>query len=397
MSMAWGLKQRSYLSTLSFVIFAGLMGCNEQPKTFVPGLTDAFVSDTGIALSTASAVYQADYVFVLDYSSSMRDKRDALLSKMGNFVDILRSEDIDYRIGFVYGSAHGLGRYGSLDEKLSNISSSFVAPFLDGSADGSLESSILDQVYCAGDPECLPPNTPVFLESAARTMEAEGSEFNRDGSQLVYVFVSDQDDEGDSVLSSGRTVGYYVNRLKAVKSHSSYVSARAYVAGGASCGVRSGDADGARLAAVAQQLDAIHSDTRGCVYDESASQLENLARNVTKPTDRFALGSRPRMGTITVRVNGVSNSDWSYVSATNEIVFSIAPPDSASIDISYEVAYTLSRTPKAGTIKVTVNGASVAENSSNGWSYVSGENRIQFHGSAQPGDGAKVLVSYEVQ
>jgi len=384
----------TYRSVLGALMLASLVAC-EQPKTFVPGLTDAFVADTGVSLATASSVYQADYVFVLDYSWSMRNKREALANKLGNFVDALQSKDIDYRIGFVYGTAQGLGQYGSLSSKLDAIAQNFVAPFIDGSAGGALEGSMLDQVAASGEPNS--PNTPVFLESSVITLNNEASSFLRAGSQLVISFISDRDDAGDTILNSNRTVEYYKTALKALKSSPSYISARAFVPGGTGCAVKSGDQAGTRLLQVAKGIDSVGADTQACVYDGEMAMLDELAKDVTKPTDRFALGSRPMGSTIEVRVDGVIASGWTYVSATNEIVFSTPPAPSSSIEIRYQIAFTLSRTPKVASIQVTLDGNAISQDATNGWSYVSAENRIQFHGSASPNDGSKILVTYEVQ
>ena len=57
--------------------------------------------------------------------------------------------------------------------------------------------------------------------------------------------------------------------------------------------------------------------------------------------------------------------------------------------------FQLSETPISSTIVVTVDGVSLAEDSTNGWQYVSGSNSIVFRGDAVPSEGVEILVSYQ--
>jgi hypothetical protein len=55
----------------------------------------------------------------------------------------------------------------------------------------------------------------------------------------------------------------------------------------------------------------------------------------------------------------------------------------------------LDREPVAGTISVAVNGVSVPENATNGWSYDAEANAITFHGSATPQQGSVISVDFD--
>ena len=57
-------------------------------------------------------------------------------------------------------------------------------------------------------------------------------------------------------------------------------------------------------------------------------------------------------------------------------------------------SWTLSRPADPATITVRVNGSSVAQNSSNGWSYDAASNTITFHGNSVPQPGARIEVQY---
>jgi hypothetical protein len=112
--------------------------------------------------------------------------------------------------------------------------------------------------------------------------------------------------------------------------------------------------------------------------------------------------STPVPGTVTVRVNGIpvpAAGNWSFDSASNQVIFIAGqePGPSDSVELDYEIRFTLSQIPRAETIKVESNGVLVPNDASNGWTYISAENRIAFHGSWTPNEGTDVRVTYEVQ
>lgn len=54
----------------------------------------------------------------------------------------------------------------------------------------------------------------------------------------------------------------------------------------------------------------------------------------------------------------------------------------------------LARVPDVGTISITFNGTAVAQDATNGWTYVSSGNKIQFHGTAIPTDNTAIAINY---
>jgi len=54
----------------------------------------------------------------------------------------------------------------------------------------------------------------------------------------------------------------------------------------------------------------------------------------------------------------------------------------------------LSRTPQIPTIVVKVNGATIPQDPTNGWTYNAAANSIQFHGNATPPQGANIDVAF---
>jgi hypothetical protein len=68
--------------------------------------------------------------------------------------------------------------------------------------------------------------------------------------------------------------------------------------------------------------------------------LENVAATASALRSRFALSSVPVPSTIAVAVDGISNMNWSYDSATNTVIFepSSVPPESATVEVTYAIA-----------------------------------------------------------
>jgi hypothetical protein len=235
-------------------------------------------------------------------------------------------------------------------------------------------------------------------------MKSQSSSFVRDSAQLVYVFVSDSDDAShlNSQISGAKTTSYYTNELRKFKSNAEYISARSFTAGVASnCAVQYptyGEKAGARLAQVAQALDSENFAPQ-CIYNPMASSLDDLARNVTKTTSRFALRGTPNSNSIQILVDGrelPAASNWSYQSASNEIVFANGkePYAGSQLRIVYQMLYQLSQKPLKNSITVTINGVAIPESSTNGWILIDSDNRIEFKGSAVPSQDADVRINY---
>lgn len=90
---------------------------------------------------------------------------------------------------------------------------------------------------------------------------------------------------------------------------------------------------------------------------------------------------------IAAQTNGVVGSicDASYANTLNAIQQSI---------VELSTQFYLTKTPDPTTIVVTVNGATVPQDASNGWTYLSASNSIEFHGSAVPQEGSDISVNF---
>ena len=389
--------------TQYLMAIAGLMALNacNDPKTFVPTNTEKFTFYEQDFYSQAQEVLQADYLIVPDMSYSMNTSKSTLLSALDQFASTLADESIDYRVGFVRGTVQSNGFYEGA------IPATFMGSVLDASSNSYLRDQVATQLADLAKPNA--PNWPFLLEASKRTLDAHKASFLRSAAQLVYVFISDADDKGLTEL--GRSNSSYISALKSYKSNSAYVSARAFVYtsnfGSGSCQAPQNNgqsgAAGTRLSAVASGINAAGTSTI-CLNNAStmAASLEDVARNVTRPTTRFKLQAQPVSGSIAVKVGGSytpsssASYPWSYNSASNEIVFTGSPvPGGASLAIEYDMVLQLARQPKVSSMVVTLNGAVVPEGAS-GWQYSSSTRLLSLGGAWAPQHGDVILVNYEV-
>ncbi len=374
--------------------------CNNAPETFFTTRTDRFTNHISDNYSQASDLLQADYMFVVDFSYSMSrngdndSKTELLLNSMQTFTEALRTEEIDYRIGFTNGNAHA--------GDASSISRAFIGPALSLDTLSSLESEIFGQIGTAGAP--LNRNTNYLLEASLRTLRGEATSFLRNAAQLVVVYVSDSEDESDKNddITGDTSIEGYVSRLKQVKSHPDYINARSLTAKVADdCEGPSYDKAGIRIAETARLLDALPDSSSAqpkCIYRPFTESLTDLARSVVRPTDRFKIRGTPNPASIVIFENNVlvAASRYTYSSVSNEVVFAAgqAPAFEASLKIVYDMLFPFSEQPRPGSISVTIDGQNVPESAQNGWTLNTAENRIEFNGNAKPLEGNDVRINY---
>jgi len=374
-----------------------LTACDD-PETFVPTNTEKFVFYEQDYYTQAKKVLQADYLIVPDMSYSMNTSKDTLADALDQFSVNLVDENIDYRVGFVQGTVQSNGFSASY------IPKTFLGSVLDTSSSSKVRDKIAGQLADLAKPNA--PNLPFLLEAAKKTLDNKKSSFLRSAAQLVYVFISDADDLGSARLSKSNSS--YISALKAFKNNAAHVSARAFIYTNQSgCNAPSyngqNGAAGTNLKAVATGLNS--SGTSVVCLNNAASMaasLEDVARNVTKLTTRYKLQAQPVPGSISVRINGnnIQQNDasyaWSYVSSSNEIVFSNNPaPPNQSIEIEYDMVMKLARSPKVDTMIVTLNGQEVPQGA-NGWQYNSSTKELTLGGAWAPQHGETILVNYEV-
>lgn len=416
------------LKLFSFVLATFMVAaCSKDPKTFESARIETFTVDNRDEYQQANKILQADYMFVVDVSASMgfnsgnladpnASKKDEFMAGLVNFVDSLRGQNVNngdgvnYRIGFINGNVHA-GRKNNL------IGRGFYKNILiDSIMPSSQQDSLIDQLQDIG--ATLNENTNLMLEAADQAMKVEKSRFVRPGSQLIYLFVSDTDDESPNYISSGTSTSDYATKLIQHKGTASnipaFVSARAIVAGvNSNCDPAEdfGETTGRRLAETARIIEnrgraisgapaVSDSAVSHCILRASSqfpALLDQLARDVSKPTNIFQLQvANVDVNSIKVYKDGelLNNSEWTYLSGTNAVKLNVTPPASSRITLRYNQFFVLKSAPtNLSQLQVQVGGSLVPSSSTDGWVYNPSKNRIEFNGTPLP-NGTVVKVSY---
>lgn len=413
------------LLTINFLV---LGACSKDPQTYTSNRVDLFVVDNEDVYAQANQILQADYVFAIDESASMdfnsgdpniySSKKAEFMAGLYTFASTLRNANVDYRIGFISANVQQ-GRIEDLSGK-----SFYENILVDSIMPDSTENILINNLQKIGKP--LNANTNLMLESTNQVMSRQRTNFLREGAQLIYLFVSDTDDESNNFFSSNASTNDYAAKLISQKGSaydtSAFVNARAIVTGmNNNCTPNGsfGELPGYRLAETAQKIENANKTASGnsanatlssvshCILKASTefpSLLNTLARDVSKPTNLFKLQvTNVDPNSIKVYVDkhdgsGLvlqSASAWSYLAQANAIKFVTPPAASSTIKLVYSQFYQLSGFPSnINTLSVSLNGSLLQLSNSYGWSYDSFNNRILFNGLSVP-NGTRIQVSYQ--
>ena len=169
------------------------------------------------------------------------------------------------------------------------------------------------------------------IEMAYTALQGEaapGTPFFRDDARLVVIFISDEEEQSDTV-DPWDAAAYFqtIKDPRMVLAHS--VTALS----GDGCTVES---YGTRYA----ELTSMVGGLRIPICGDWSAIVDDLASGSVVKLDRFALSHTPLEDTIQVRVDGNVATGWGYDDATNEVVFELeaAVPDAgAEVSIKYQV------------------------------------------------------------
>jgi hypothetical protein len=250
-----------------------------------------------------------DILFVIDDSTSMDDEQAALALYGPNLITTLAESDTDWHIAVVTTSSPTL-RGPVITRDTDDPTDQFATQIMPGTG-GKHDEKGIEMAYKALHAEAA-PGTPFF----------------RDDARLVLIFISDEEEQSETV--DPWDAAAYLQKIKdprMVLAHS--VTALS----GDGCSVESYGTRYAELTAMVGGLRIpICGDWSGIVSDLASASVVEL--------DRFALSRTPLEDTIQVRVDGNIATGWTYDESTNEIVFELeaAVPDAgAEISISYQV------------------------------------------------------------
>tara|TARA_B100000609_G_scaffold199593_2_gene204632 strand:- start:6410 stop:9538 length:3129 start_codon:yes stop_codon:yes gene_type:complete len=281
---------------------------------------------------------QADILFVIDNSCSMREEQRSLGSNFSSFIKWAIKLNVDYHIGVtttdnstrggntpgcLRSLGGGNGRF--LTPNTRNKETIFSAAVNVGTSGSPIEQGLEGAFQALSQPVIDDPRC--------------NKGFYRKNASLSIIIVSDEKDQSPQPLN------FYVDFFKNLKGTRNVSQVRGSVVAG--------------------------PPPRGC-------------RN----TGTGRATAAPRYWDFAKRLGGVQTSicreDWGQT--LNDL---------GSVSFGFRRQFFLTRKPDARTIVVRVNGKQIAEHHINGWIYDSVSNSILFSASSTPTQGAFITVDYQ--
>lgn len=284
---------------------------------------------------------KVDVLFVVDNTSSMLEEQPKLVQGIPSFVSAALSKGVDLHVAVTTtgidpanpacpGGAQGgeAGRFFPADN--SNLRQmTNLTPNLSGELQQNVQVGLC--AYVEEGLEAMRRALSDPLVSSAddpRTpLPSDGNlGFLRDSAALAVVFVGDEDD------NSPDDVGAYVQFLQSKKGLSQPQRAVIYAIAPTAQQCPTAGGVGTRYAEAATK-------TGGAVLSACAPDygplLADVANKAFSPQARFPLSATPVAGSISVTVNGVGTTAWSYDANGNAVVFGTPPAPGAKIAVSY--------------------------------------------------------------
>ena len=264
-----------------------------------------------------------DILFVVDNSGSMSSNQTNLKNNFGDFMSVFVSAGVDYHVALI-----------TTDQ------SEFVGSVIT-SATTDPVTAFEDQVDLIGySGWAIEKGLWFAYESTTTGDAAPGSStgFFRTDARLVIVYVSDEPDGSTSLSYGGGSTTMapsdYSSSLLSLKTSPDLIVAHA-VAGDypSGCTSNGGAQFGDGYYDVVNDLGGTFMSI--CAADWSVT-MDTLARE-SMAIMSFSLTDYPIEDTITVEVDGVSSTDWSYDSSSNTVIFNTAPTDGSAINVTYAV------------------------------------------------------------
>jgi hypothetical protein len=272
------------------------------------------------------AVQTMDVLFVVDNSGSMSDNQERLAANALRFVEVADFlGTVDYHLGVTTTDVDEGGERGQLLGSPAYITRS------SGNPTGLFTERAEVGVMGSGYEQGLEAARLAFSSPA---VEGANQGFLRLSAGLAVVIVSDEED------SSPLLVRQYLDFFDGLKSGTRAPVVISAISGGDSGCQDTTDGDLAFPAA--RYMEAVRA-TGGiaesiCESDWGES-LRHVGESVFLSRGRFRLAGTPGSGSITLKVNGVSQSvGWIYDAVANAVVFDSnhLPSAGARVDITYE-------------------------------------------------------------
>jgi hypothetical protein len=257
-------------------------------------------------------IIDVDILFVIDNSGSMSANQTNLKNNFSSFINIFSLAGASYHIGFITTDSPDLVN-NSIVSDLDSDPVSEAEYIIDSiGTSGSASERGIDMAYMA-------------LDSGGDA--ALGSSFQRDGARFVLIFVSDEKDH--SYLYDHLEL---IVKIESLKSSFGLVSAHA-VAGDYPSGC-SGNGGAEFGEGYYDVLSHFYGSLLSICSGDWGFDLDEIARDSIL-LNQFPLSQDAIPDSISVTVDGVSTSDWTFEESTNSVIFDATPATGSQISITY--------------------------------------------------------------
>lgn len=349
------------LSVLVAASIAGV-GCGGNPTSYsiIP------TSQTFKQANVSTTNDKMDILFVVDNSGSMQAFQQNLANNFNSFIQQFLTKNFDFQIAVTTTDAYlalpqfdNNNSYSKFKDGVGNTHSRvFVINPKTPNLQQTFITNVLQGMNGSGDERA-------FSSMKAALKDPQNAGFPRPNAYLSVIILSDEDDFSDetrpeySWLSGGVADHNYQDpKLESVQSYKGF-------------------------------FDSLTNSQPG---------LPRYSVSVITVADQNCLTSHLAQTTATIigkryidlaqLTNGVIGSlcDASYAKSLTAIQQNI---------IELGTQFYLDRVPVVSSISVAVNGQSIANDPTNGWTYDPVANSIIFHGNAVPSSGASISVNFD--
>lgn len=351
--------KNNYLNTTNLTRFMcltffayNLLACNKGADSF-----SLLPASSNFKASSSFTQKKIDILWVIDNSGSMQTSQANLAANFNSFINNFSTKGYDFHMGVVTTDSYFANHYNDnnrsklrdglwpnfsgvpiMDKNTPNLNSVFITNITQGT-NGS------------GDERAFSS----FRHALQNPLNAG---FRRPGAYLSIIIVSDEDDTSHYDWANG--ISSYCYFYACNPSHTLY--------------------------SIQYFTDFLNQLTN---YVSGPKEYSVNAITVTDTACANAVGTY------------IGNRYMQLAAATGGIASSICANFNSTLDaialnvISQASIFQLDRTPVIGTIQVSINGTSIPESSSNGWTYDATNNTIELHGSALPSEGDDIQVNFE--
>jgi hypothetical protein len=320
--------------------------------------------------TTSSFNNKLDILFVIDDSGSMSPYQTNLSNNFSAFISDFITKGYDFRIAVITSSAWEADFYGGASsQNRARFRSSSGQSILDPDT-LNIETAFAQNISAGtsgnGDERPL-QSIQVALEHSYNSSYG----FPRSDAYLAVIVVTDEDDYSNSTstcLQPNPSGGCNNNSYSPAWTHPSMI--------------------GYQISDYKTYLQNLtNSEADAPRFNVSTiAVLDSACKNAAATHVAAMIGTR--MKDMVSQTDGVQGSicDTNFSASLNLIQQQIG---------ELSTQFKLSREPIPSTIRVVVNGSSVPNSTSNGWSYIASSNSVRFYGASVPAEGDAISINFD--